>query len=131
VYLTQNLPNYYAEMGGAQSKYRVDSLMGNLQTKIWHANSDPMTNENAADTIGKSWHIRQTSGESFGANSFNVSAGKNESFDYDVPPQSFTKLKKGGKQNNRIVEAIVFQNGRLWKNGKTHLLTQFKQYDQT
>ena len=128
VYLTQNLPNYYAKMGGTQSKYKVDSLMGNLQTKIWHANSDPMTNENAAETIGRSWQTRQTSGESFGVDSFNVSAGKNESFDYDVPPQAFTKLRKGGIGNNRIVEAILFQNGRLWKNGKTHLFAQFKQY---
>ena len=102
--------------------------MGNLQTKIWHANSDPMTNENAAETIGRSWQTRQTSGESFGVDSFNVSAGKNESFDYDVPPQAFTKLRKGGIGNNRIVEAILFQNGRLWKNGKTHLFAQFKQY---
>ena len=129
VYLTQNLPNYYAAMGGTQSKYRVDSLLGNLQTKIWHANSDPMTNENAAETIGRSWQTRQTSGESFGGDYFNVSSGKNESFDYDVPPQSFTKLRKGGTPNNRIVEAIVFQNGRLWKNNKTHLLAQFKQHE--
>lgn len=129
VYLTQNLPNYYAEMGGMQSKYKVDSLMGNLQTKIWHANSDPMTNENAADTIGKSWNVRETSGETYGIDSFNVSSGKNESFDYDVPPQSFTKLRKGGQRNSRVVEAIVFQNGRIWTNDKTHLLAQFKQYD--
>ncbi len=129
VYLTQNLPNYYAEMGGTEGKYRVDSLMGNLQTKIWHANSDPMTNENAAETIGRSWQTRQTSGESYGMENFNVSSGKNESFDYDVPPQSFTKLRKGAKLNNRIVDAIIFQNGRVWKNQKTHLLAQFKQYD--
>lgn len=129
VYLTQNLPNYYAEMGGAHSKYKVDSLMGNLQTKIWHANSDPMTNENAADTIGKSWHMRETAGESYGVDSFNISSGKNESFDYDVPPQSFTKLRKGGKRNDYIVEAVIFQNGRIWTNAKTHLFAQFKQFD--
>ncbi len=130
VYLTQNLPNYYAVMGGTQSKYRVDSLIGNLQTKIWHANSDPMTNEHAAETIGRSWQQRQTSGESYGESFFNLSSGKNESFDYDVSPQSFTKLRKGGKQNNSIVEAIVFQNGRLWKNDKTYFPARFKQYSQ-
>jgi len=129
VYMTQNLPNYYAEMGGEESKYRVDSLVGNLQTKIWHANSDPLTNENAADTIAKSWQTRQTSGQSFGADNFNLSAGKTESFDYDVPPQTFTKLRKGGNLNNKIVEAIIFQNGRIWKNSKTYLPTQFKQYE--
>jgi len=129
VYLTQNLPNYYAEMGGEHSKYRVDSLVGNLQTKIWHANSDPMTNENAAEVIGKSWQTRQTSGENYGAQNFSMSEGKNESFDYDVPPQTFTKLKKGGMKNNKIVEAIVFQNGRVWNNLRTFLFTTFKQYD--
>ena len=87
----------------------------------------PHTNENAAEIIGKSWQQRQTSGQSFGANNFNLSEGQNESFDYDVPPQAFTKLKKGGKANRRIVEAIVFQNGRIWKNNKTHLFAQFKQ----
>ena len=130
VYLTQNLPNYYAEMGGGeQSKYKVDSLVGNLQTQIWHANSDPTTNETAAETIGRSWHIRKSSGESFGAEQFNISSGKSESFDYDVPPQMFTRLRKGGKLNNRIVDAIIFQNGRTWKNNHTYLLAQFKQYE--
>jgi hypothetical protein len=127
VYLTQNLPNYYAELGGEQNKHRVDSLVGNLQTKIWHANSDPVTNENAAETIGRSWQQRKTSGESFGADNFNLTSGTNESFDYDVPPQSFTKLKKGGGRNSGIIEAIVFQNGRSWTNTKTHLFAQFKQ----
>jgi type IV secretory pathway TraG/TraD family ATPase VirD4 len=128
VYLTQNLPNYYAEMGGEHSKYRVDSLIGNLQTKIWHANSDPSTNEHAANTIGKSWHKHSSSGESYGKESLNVSSNENESFDYDVPPQAFTMLEKGGTVENHFqVEGIVFQNGRVWKNKKTHLFTYFKQ----
>lgn len=128
VFLTQNLPNYYAEMGGEHSKYRVDSLVGNLQTKIWHANSDPATNEHAAETIGKSWHIRQNVGQSVGADSFSISSGQSESFDYDVPPQAFTKLRKGGYRYGGIVDAIIFQNGRQWQNGKTHLFAQFQQF---
>ena len=131
VYLTQNLPNYYAEMGGEHSKPRVDSLVGNLQTKIWHANSDPSTNEHAANTIGKSWHKHASSGQSYGEESFSLSANQNESFDYDVSPQEFTKLDKGGTEWNGFeVEGIVFQNGRIWKNKKTHLFTYFKQKDQ-
>lgn len=127
VYLTQNIPNYYAEMGGEHSKYRVDSMMGNLQTKIWHANSDPKTNTEAAEIIGKSWQKRMNTGTSVGAESFNISSGESESFDYDVPPQEFSKLSKGGPTNHRIVEAFVFQNGRVWKNGLTHLRVNFKQ----
>lgn len=128
VLLTQNLPNYYAEMGGEHSKYRVDSLVGNLQTKIWHANSDPETNKHAADTIGQSWQTRQNIGQSVSGNSFSVNTGQSESFDYDVPPQTFTKLRKGGERYDSLVDAVVFQNGRQWQNGKTHLYAQFKQY---
>ena len=129
VYLTQNLPNYYAVMGGAHSKYRVDSLVGNLQTKIWHANSDPETNNQAADIIGRSWHIRRSISTNAGVGQNNVSAGSSsqESYDYDVIPQQFTKLKKGSPINDFIVEAIVFQSGRLWMNGKTNLKAIFNQ----
>jgi hypothetical protein len=127
VYLTQNIPNYYAEMGGENGKYRVDSLMGNLQTKIWHANSDPKTNNEAAEIIGKSWQKRKNTGSSVGGESFNISSGESESFDYDVPPQEFSKLRKGGLSNNLLVEAFVFQNGRVWENGLTHLRVNFKQ----
>jgi hypothetical protein len=127
VYLTQNIPNYYAEMGGEHSKYRVDSLMGNLQTKIWHANSDPKTNTEAAEIIGKSWQMHRNTGSSIGGDSVNINAGESESFDYDVPPQEFSKLRKGGPANNLIVEAFVFQNGRVWQNGLTHTRVIFKQ----
>lgn len=128
VYLTQNLPNYYAEMGGTHSKHRVDSLVGNLQTKIWHANSDPETNNHAAETIGKSWQIRQSSGQSYGGgDSLNISSSSQESFDYDVIPQRFTWLRKGGPFNDFEVDAVIFQNGRIWSNSKTYLLTTFNQ----
>ena len=127
VYITQNLPNYYAELGGENEKHRVDSLVGNLQTKIFHANSDPLTNDKAAEIIGKSWQYRQSTSQSAGREQFSLSKSMNQSFDYDVPPQLFTMLKKGGKANGGIVEAVVFQNGRIWSNQKSHLFTQFKQ----
>lgn len=127
VYLTQNLPNYYAEMGGGHGKHRVDSLVGNLQTKIWHANSDPETNTHAAETIGKSWQIRRSSSQSIGMDSVNIGGSQQESFDYDVPPQLFTMLKKGGPANHAEVQAVVFQNGRIWSNGLTYLFVTINQ----
>lgn len=127
VYLTQNMPNYYAEMGGESSRQRVNSLVGNLQTKIWHANSDPETNNQASDIIGKSWQIRRSEGMSYGGEQVGMSENIQESFDYDVPPQRFTRLRKGGTDNDLEVDAIVFQNGRAWSNGDTHFLATFKQ----
>jgi len=58
-----------------------------------------------------------------------ISSGtsKQESFDYDVIPQAFTKLRKGSPSNNFEVEAVVFQSGRTWRNGKTYLPAIFNQ----
>ena len=127
VYLTQNMPNYYAEMGGAQSKYRVDSLIGNLQTKIWHANSDPDTNTQAAETIGKSWHKKKGTSSQFGGENVSLGVSEQESYDYDVIPQAFTRLLKGGEPNNFIVQGFIFQSGRTWSNEKTYLPAIFHQ----
>ena len=127
VYLTQNLANYYAEMGGTHSKYRVDSLIGNLQTKIWHSNSEPETNSAASETIGKSWQTRFSTSESVAGGGFTMGQSEQHSFDYDVIPQAFTKLRKGARLNNYKVEAYIFQNGRVWSNGKTNLKAIFKQ----
>ena len=63
VYLTQNLPSYYAQIGGRNPEHIADSLLGNFQTKIFHANGDPKSNQWAADLIGKSVQYRRTYGE--------------------------------------------------------------------
>jgi hypothetical protein len=48
VYLTQNLPSYLAAFSGANSRAEAEAFLGNLQTKIFHANGDPSTNTTAA-----------------------------------------------------------------------------------
>ncbi|MEL7221381.1 MAG: TraM recognition domain-containing protein, partial [Bacteroidota bacterium] len=53
VFITQNISNYYAQMGGEASKSKVNSLLGNLSTKVFHANNDAVTNEWASNVIGK------------------------------------------------------------------------------
>lgn len=125
VYLTQNLPNYYAELSG--NRDRVNSLVGNLQTKIWHANSDPETNTHAAEVIGRSWQIRRGESQSLGGQTLNIGESQQESFDYDVTPQTFTRLAKGGTQHGYQVGGIVFQNGRVWSNRNTFLYATFNQ----
>ena len=127
VYITQNLPNYYAEMG-THAKDRTHSLVGNFATKIWHANSDPETNRQAAETIGRSWQQKKSSGMNLGSGGAGTSSNVSWQFEYDVPPQAFTMLKKGGPDNGLEVEAIVFQNGRIFDHSeKTNLQTVFHQ----
>lgn len=124
VYLTQNLPNYFAELG---NRDRVHSLVGNLQLKVFHANSDPETNQYAADVIGKSWQTRRGESQSIGMQQFSMGDSQQESLEWDVIPQTFSRLAKGGPANNCQVQGIVFQNGRTWKNNNTYLFSTFKQ----
>lgn len=106
----------------------MDSLVGNLQTKIWHANSDPETNTNAAEIIGKSWHVKVNETQSFGSSGgVSVGESQSETFDYDVIPQEFTRLRKGSSVYGFLVDGIVFQNGRKWSDGKTALYAAFNQ----
>lgn len=139
VYATQNLPSLYAALGGGETgQQQANALLGNLQTKVLHANGDHVTNEWAANLIGKSWQYRTSIGSGSPATTDalallnplqnrSVNASVNEQFDFDVPPQTWTTLKMGGPPDF-VSEAIVFQAGRRWQlNGKNHLKVRFPQ----
>jgi type IV secretory pathway TraG/TraD family ATPase VirD4 len=133
VYLSQNLSNYFAALGGERSKAEVNSLLGNLQTKIFHANGDSVTNNWAADLFAKSWQFRGSSGTStrdgtLGQQTVSKNSGGSDSLDYEVLPREFTTLRKGGSENGECVDGIVFQGGRIWTASKrNHLHVTFKQ----
>ena len=120
VYLTQNLPSYLSAFNGANSKSEAEAFLGNLQTKIFHANGDPSTNNWAADSIGRTRQIQYYGGLSEGvagkggAAGTNQSAGGSQVFEYLVQPQEFTMLRSGGKEYDLKVEAVIFQGGRRW-----------------
>src|SRR5205085_2336018 len=64
VYLTQNLSNLYASMGGAKAKEKVESLLSTMNTKIFHGNASTETNKWASELIGQAYfedHSRNTS----------------------------------------------------------------------
>lgn len=128
VYLTQNISNYYSVLG-AHARDEAHAMLGNLQTKIFHANSDHPTNQYAAEIIGQAWtttHNYSTGNrESSGQQS---SAGGSESVQYKVLPSRFTTLRTGGPHNGWEVDALVFQGGRVWQaNGDTWLPVVFRQ----
>ena len=125
VYLTQNLPSYFAAFGGANSRAEVEAFIGNLQTKIFHANGDPTTNNWAADSIGRTRQMQYYAGLSESvakAAGSNQSAGGSQVVEYLVQPQEFTMLRTGGEECDMQVDGIIFQGGRRWivegKNGK-------------
>lgn len=135
VYLTQNIPNFYGILSGAQSKVKVDGFLGNLNTKIFHCNNDPTTNVWAAEQIGKSLVNRFSSNSGSSRKSFwdifpteNHSAGMQETIDYEVQPSEFTKLRTGGKQYDRLVDAYFVKSGaRFAPDGKHYFTTVFQQ----
>jgi hypothetical protein len=69
VYLTQNLPGIYAKIGGNRAQDIADALLGNLATKVFHAQPDPRTAEWAANMIGKAVVWRENVGENESVNS--------------------------------------------------------------
>ena len=128
VYLTQNVSNYHARLG-AHAKANADALLGLFGTKIFHAQADHATNSYAADLIGKHWSSRRNQGSSGGGGgSSNFSFGESESLDYKIEPAEFTRLRKGGPPNGSLVDAVIFQGGRVWQTtGDTYALVTFDQ----
>ncbi len=130
VFLSQNIPNYMAAMGsGNDAAARVDSLMGNLSTKIFHANSDAKTNEYASRLIGNDiTEMRgQSSSQSYINMNFQRSSSKTEQYLPQVRPKDFTLLKNGGRNNDFEVEAIIFVTGKLWSSETNFIKTTFDQ----
>ena len=121
VYLTQNLPNYYAAIGGGDARSITDSLLGCFQTKIFHANGDHVTNQWAEEMIAKNWtpHIGTSSSNGQHdprTNKYHnqTSATVNHSLDPQVLAGEFTTLRTGGPFNKFQVDGVLFQPGRCW-----------------
>lgn len=140
VYLTQNINNYYERMPPDKGRAATDSLLGNFQTKVIHQNGDAVTNQWAAELIGRDWMTKNdvAIGTSSGRNAawegvkrpdagtqFNLT--RQRIIEYQVQPVKFTQLKKGGLANSLEVEAIVFQGGRMWSHGKNFAKITFRQ----
>lgn len=132
VMLTQNISNYLAVMGGANGRAETDSLLGNLGTKIFHANGDSVTNKWAEEIFARSWQSR------FSANTSSrpeaqrdhrqVSGGVSQSLDPRVLAGEFTTLRTGGPKHGFLIDAVVFQSGRRWNaTNENFLKTTFSQ----
>jgi hypothetical protein len=140
LYATQNIPNCHAAFGGGDvGKAQAESLLGNLNTKFFHANADVATNEYASQLIGRSKQFLFNANTSHGPSTFlsraagdpqsgQLSSGLSETFEHEVQPSAFTRLRTGGVSHRRFVDVIVFQNGRQFRaSGKTWLPVTFRQ----
>lgn len=138
VYLTQNLPNLWMELGGTQmAKDMVASLTGNFGTKIFHANDDAETNKWVSELFGQSKQKLRNSSSQDGV-TFSVdhaghvtktkqrtgSDGYQEQWLPEIQANVFRKLRRG-RGSNGIVEAIMSMVGQHM--GADWQLVRFRQ----
>ncbi len=116
VYISQNLPNYHANMGGNKSEYRVKSFLGTLGTKIFHANADIDTNRYASDLIGEAYVEDNTTTITSGDN-FSSSKGSSYKLEKMVRPEEFVGLKTGGQLNHFLVDGYIHRQGQAFQRG--------------
>lgn len=139
-YATQSISNYLATLGGDRAEAEIHSLLGNLQTQIFHQNLDIKTNEYAAEVIGRKRQFFLNANQSAGPtdwfgvmtgwrdpSSRTTSAGINEVMEFEVQPSVFTTLRQGGPPHWRV-EGIVVQGGKKFlANGRSWLNVTFAQ----
>ncbi|MGH7242383.1 MAG: type IV secretory system conjugative DNA transfer family protein [Phycisphaerales bacterium] len=138
VLLSQNVSNFYAALGGGDlGRSLADSMFANLNTKVLHANGDSVTNEWAANLIGKTRQFFVNAGNSQDDDLFysvtglgqssRGNAGVSEQLDYEWAPSTFTALRTGGELNRLLVDAVVFRSGQPFTTGRNWLATTLRQ----
>lgn len=126
VYLTQNLPNYFAGMGGNKAVFRIKSFLGTLGTKVFHANADTETNRYASELIGDAYSEDESRTSTMSGN-FSIGRTRSYRLERMVRPEQFVSLKTGGPVNNLCTEAYIHKQGNAFHNGFNHLKVTFKQ----
>lgn len=126
VYISQNLPNYHANMGGVKSEFRVKSFLGTLGTKIFHANADLETNRYASDLVGEGWTQDDSRTVTV---SGNYSSGKTTSYNLRkiIRPEQLVSLKTGGTENKLVTEGLVHRQGKELQANFNHKIVRFRQ----
>ena len=136
VWMTQSIASIYATLGADESgKAACDAILGLAGTKIFHANSCPMTNQWAADLIGRRRMWLQSSSVNHAPYRMlelfpeepGFTTSNSEAFEYAVLPHVFTSLLRAGPPFMKT-EAIVFSSGRVWRGSNdTFLKVVFEQ----
>jgi hypothetical protein len=127
VFLTQNISNYYAVLGGMNSRARVDSLLGNLCTKIFHSNNDYVTNEWASNLIGRTFQHKESVNVNLSGESPSFGGGTSSQIHYQVEPIEFTTLRCGGDENEFLVDGYLATASKTWSSGKNYFKYSFPQ----
>jgi type IV secretory pathway TraG/TraD family ATPase VirD4 len=130
VILTQSLPTVWAALGGGdKAEADTASLLGNMNLKIFCANSEVKTNLFVAETLGKKkQHLVQASHSGMSPHAplsalgagrpSQISTSISEHMDFQVQNSDLASLRMGGARNNYCVEAIVYRTGDPFRASK-------------
>lgn len=126
VYISQTIRNFQ-EVLGQKGEISADALLAGFQTKVFCCNGDSFTNKWASELIGQTWQLKSST--STGSNTHNLNPGEGlnqgkstqEQLCAQIDPIRFTQLRKGSAINQFFVDCIVFQAGKMWRNGKNHI----------
>jgi len=127
VYISQNLPNYHARMGGAKSEYLVQGFLGTLGTKIFHANADIETNKYASELIGETMMDKESVSTSSTNGTVTSSHTVNREFERTIKPEEFARLNTGGERNNYKVQGILHRQGDAVNGNRSFVKMIFDQ----
>lgn len=111
VYISQNLPNYFANMGGEASEYKVKSFLGTLGTKIFHANADIETNKYASELVGQAFFKQENFSNTL-SGKFSSTEGYHYGLEFIMRPEEFVSLRTGGPANNQLVDGVIHTQGK-------------------
>jgi hypothetical protein len=139
VLLTQSISGVMATLGsGASGKPEADAYLSNYGTKLFHANTDPASNDYAANLIGRCKQFVISANNNYGSEQgwtgsslsrhTGGSSGISEIFEYELQPREFSRLRTGGVANRGQVDAIAFKNGAAFKaTGRNWMKVAFAQ----
>lgn len=125
VYATQSVSGLLDALG-ANSEPKVHSLLANLQTRICHQQTDIRTIEYTQQLIGRSRQLVMSGNQDKDANwlspLFGVDTGQSSGFseiwEHELQAADINGLARGGPPPN-VTEAIVYQGGKAFPNGRT------------
>ena len=133
LYATQSISGLIDALG-PNAEDRVHALLTNLQTQVCHQQTDPRTVRYFQELVGRSRQImasgNQSQGEGWLAPLFGqdtgASYGFGEVYEHELQASDFNTLARGGPPR-WMTEAIVYQGGRRFANGRTWLKARIRQ----
>lgn len=119
VYISQNLHNYHANMGGTKAEHKVKSFLGTLATKIFHANADIETNKYASELIGETFQEKWSEAQNTTRGTVNITKTVMLELMKAVRPEQFASLVTGGENNNWKVTGYIHVQGLKLTNDQS------------